>query len=265
MRIRILTITGRLWGDLVLKKLYDKSEIWFAVLWIVLYCVLMSVGDTLSVTVGVEKSVTFSIGLLLSLLLLGFLTKNRLCDAYGLCKPKASAKEMLWYLPLALMLTVNLWYGVSLTLTAVETVLYILSMFAVGFLEEVIFRGLLFASLEKDNLTVAILVSSLTFGMGHLINLFNGSGAALLPSVLQVVYATAAGFMFTAIFIRSRSLIYCIAAHCLFNALSVFANDSALTDGMRIASALFLTALTGGYALYLFLTAKGKKYEDGQV
>ncbi len=28
----------------ILKKLYDKSKIWFAVSWIVAYCVLMSVG-----------------------------------------------------------------------------------------------------------------------------------------------------------------------------------------------------------------------------
>ena len=87
-----MTITGRPWGEFMLKKLYDKSEIGFAVLWIILYCVLMSVGDALSATVGVEKSVTFPIGLLLSLLLLRFLKKNRLCETYGLCKPKASAK-----------------------------------------------------------------------------------------------------------------------------------------------------------------------------
>ena len=45
----------------MLKKLYDKSKIWFAVVWIVAYCVLMSVGDALSAAVGLEKSVTLAV------------------------------------------------------------------------------------------------------------------------------------------------------------------------------------------------------------
>jgi len=40
----------------MLKKLYDKSKIWFAITWISAYCVLMSVGDSLSVTVGGNRS-----------------------------------------------------------------------------------------------------------------------------------------------------------------------------------------------------------------
>lgn len=41
----------------MLKKLYDKSQIWFSVTWIIAYCVLMSAGDSLSAMVGMEKSV----------------------------------------------------------------------------------------------------------------------------------------------------------------------------------------------------------------
>ena len=56
----------------MLKKLYQKSEIWFAVVWIVAYCVLMSVGDGLSAMVGVEKSVTLAVAIALSVVLLLF-------------------------------------------------------------------------------------------------------------------------------------------------------------------------------------------------
>ena len=62
----------------VLKKLYDKSKIWFAVAWIIAYCVLMSVGDALSALLGIEKSVTLATGILLSAILLLFLKKNGL-------------------------------------------------------------------------------------------------------------------------------------------------------------------------------------------
>jgi hypothetical protein len=38
-------------------------------------------------------------------------------------------------------------------------------------IEEVIFRGFLFKALQKDKLSVAIIVSSVTFGFGHIVNL----------------------------------------------------------------------------------------------
>ena len=242
----------------VLKKLYDKSPIWFAVTWIIAYCVLMSAGDALSASFGINKSIPFAIGIVLSVVLLLFLKKNGLFADYGLCAPKSTATSMLYYIPIIVMLTANLWYGVTLNYGALETVLYILAMLCVGLLEEVIFRGLLFEAMRKDNVKVAIIVSSVTFGIGHIINLINGSGAELLPNLLQVIYATAAGFMFVMMYYKSKSLIVCIVAHGVFNALSVFANEANATPEMRILTAILLTAITGSYALYLALSMKGK-------
>jgi membrane protease YdiL (CAAX protease family) len=73
-----------------------------------------------------------------------------------------------------------------------------------------------------------------------------------------VIYATAAGFMFVMMYYKSKSLIVCIAAHGLFNALSVFANETNATAEMRILTAILLTVITGSYALYLALSMKGK-------
>ena len=241
-----------------LKNLYDKSKIWFAVLWIIAYCVLLSAGDALSAWIGIDKSVTLAIGILLSAILLMFLKKNGLFLDFGLCAPKTSAKSMLYYIPILVMLTANLWYGVTLNYGALETVLYILVMLCVGFLEEVIFRGLLFEAMRGDSVKAAIIVSSVTFGIGHIINLINGSGAELLPNLLQVVYATAAGFMFVMMYYKSKSLLVCIAAHGLFNALSVFANEANATAEMRILTAILLTAITGSYALYLAFSMRKK-------
>ena len=246
-----------------LKKLYDKSRLWFALAWIIAYCVLMSVGDSLSALVGIDKSVTLAIGILLSAILLLFLKKNGLYADYGLCKPKTSVKSMLYYIPIFVMLTANLWYGVTLNYGALETVLYILAMLCVGFLEEVIFRGLLFEAMRKDSVKAAIIVSSVTFGIGHIINLINGSGAELLPNLLQVIYATAAGFMFVMMYYKSKSLLVCIAVHGVFNALSVFANEANTTAEMQILTAILLTVITGSYALYLALSMKGE--DEGQL
>ena len=242
----------------MLKKLYDKSKILFALTFIAAYCVLMSTADFLSDLLGVDKLITLAIGLVLCAVLFLFLKKNSLLEDYGLCLPKISAREMLYYIPLVVMLSANIWYGLTLNYGTSETALYILSMLCVGFLEEVIFRGLLFEALRKDSIKTAVVISSVTFGIGHIINLINGSGAQLLPNLLQVVYATSAGFMFVMIYLKSRSLIICIASHGIFNALSVFANDGGATSKMRILSAVFLTVITGGYAVYIALTMKRK-------
>ncbi len=243
----------------MVKKLYDKSKIWFAVSWIIAYCVLLSAGEPLSAMIGMEKSVTLAVGLLMSAALLLFLRKHKFFETYGLCRSKTSARSMLYYLPVLIMLSANLWYGVTFNYGAAETVLYILSMFCVGFLEEVIFRGLLFNAMRGDSLKAAVIVSSVTFGFGHIINLVNGSGAELMPNLLQVMYATAAGFMFVMMYLKTDSLIGCIAAHGLFNAISVFVNEANVTEERRILTCVLLTVITGAYAAYLVWTMKGRK------
>lgn len=243
----------------MLKRLYEKSKLWFAIMWIILYCVLMSLADNLSVMLGVNKLVTLIVGLALSAVILIFLFKNNLFAEYGLCPPRASAHSMLYYLPPLVMLTANLWGGVSLNPRALEALLFVLSMLLVGFLEEIIFRGFLFEAMRGENITAAVIVSSVTFGIGHIINLINGSGAELLPNLLQLVYATAAGFMFIMMYYRSGSLISSIIAHGAFNALSLFSNEASLAIGTRILTALLLTLITGSYALYLALAFKRKK------
>jgi len=61
----------------MIKKLYEKSEIWFAVAWIIAYVVLASVGDNLSTYVGVLKIVTLPILIVLSVILYCFVIYRR--------------------------------------------------------------------------------------------------------------------------------------------------------------------------------------------
>ena len=219
----------------------------------------MSIGDSLSESVGISKAVTLPIALTMSVVLLIFIKRNGLSNEYGLRKSKVPAGKMLFYLPLAILMSANLIYGFKLNLSLAETALYILTMLCVGFLEEVIFRGLLFKSMSENGVKSAIIVSSITFGMGHIINLFNGSGAELLPNILQVIYATAAGFMLVMIFHKTGSLIPCIVFHGIFNALSVFADESVLSLNQQIISCVFLVVVSGSYGAYIALKIKKDK------
>ena len=240
----------------MLKKLYEKSEIWFAVSWIIAYVVLASTGDNVSADLGIDKIVTLPILMAMSAGLYFFVRKNGLTEKYGLCKPQLPAASMLYYLPLLVLLTANLWYGIAMNMSPLETVLYVLSMFCVGFLEELICRGLLFQAMAKDGVKSAIIVSSVTFGFGHMANLINGSGAELLPNLLQVMYAMAIGFAFVLIYWKTKSLMPCIIVHSVFNGLSAFANEAVNTPQRQIVSGILLTVIAGGYALYLALAVK---------
>jgi membrane protease YdiL (CAAX protease family) len=247
----------------MMKKLYDKSKLYFALASIAAYCILMSASDALSEKVGVAKSVTAVVGIVLCIVLFTFLKKNSLLATYGLYLPQLSAGRMLYYAPLLLLLSANLWHGVCLNYGALESVLYIISMLCVGFLEELIFRGLLFLAMQKDSPRAAVIVSSVTFGIGHIVNLVNGSGAELVPNLLQVIYATSAGFMFVEIFVKTKSLLVCIATHALFNSLSVFANESGQTLEWRIISCVLLTLISGTYALYIAAKVKTEENDCG--
>ena len=240
----------------MLKKLFEKSEIWFAVAWIIAYVLLASAADHVSEALGIPKIVTLPILMAMSAILFFFVRKNGLAEKYGLCKMQRPAAQMLFYVPLIVLLTANLWYGVAMNLSPLETVLYILSMFCVGFLEELIFRGLLFQAMAKDGVRSAIIVSSVAFGIGHIVNLINGSGAGVLSNLLQVVYAVAIGFAFVMIYVKSKSLMPCILTHSLFNGLSAFANEAAMTPQREIISGILLAVIGGGYALYLTLAVK---------
>lgn len=240
----------------MLKKAYEKSQIVFAVAWIIAYVVFASAGDNISEDLGISKIVTLPILIILSAILYFFIRKNGLTEKYGLCKPQIPAAKMLFYIPLLVLLTANLWYGAALNQSPLETALYILAMFCVGFLEEVIFRGLLFQAMAKNGVKSAIIVSSVTFGVGHIVNLINGSGAEWLPNLLQVMYAVTIGFAFVMIYCKTKSLMPCIFTHSIFNGLSAFANEAAMTPNRQIISGVLLAVIGGGYALYLALAVK---------
>ena len=234
-----------------MQKLYEKSELWFALAWIGVYVAGASIADRLSEQIGVEKCITFPFLAVLSVFVLVWLGRRGLFRKYGLCKGNVKASRFLYYLPLVVLTSCNLWQGVALNLPFTETALYVGSMLCVGFLEELIFRGFLFKAMSKDGLKAAVIVSSLTFGIGHLVNLVNGSGMGLLANLCQVCSAVAFGFMCVVIFHRGGSLIPCVVTHGCFNALSVFADEEQATVQTELFTSLILMVLAGGYALVL--------------
>lgn len=230
-----------------MRRLYEKNPLVFALIWIGVYVVGFSLADNLSQILGMQKVITAPLCVLLTAFLLLWLKKEGLWKTFGLCKAEKPPKAYLYYLPMLILVSVNLWGGIQLNMSLGETVLYMLTMAGVGILEEVIFRGLLFKAMCKDSVKWAIIVSSVTFGFGHIVNLLNG--AEVLPTLLQIVYATAAGFLFTILFYRSGSLVYCIGTHSAVNALSAIAGDRGPV--LEWIAPVALTVVSAGYALWI--------------
>ena len=238
-----------------MKKIYDKNELNFALIWIGIYIVLLSIGDSISNMIGVEKLVTAPICIILTLILYLWINHNGLKRKYGLCPLEATAKQYLYFIPLILLVSTNLWWGFRMNLTVIESILYVISMLCVGFLEEVIFRGFLFKAMCQTHVKQAIIISSVTFGFGHIVNLLNGR--EVMATLLQICYAIAIGFVFTIIFYKGKSLWPCIITHSIFNSLSAFTNSEPKWRGP--ANAIILCLISLSYAIYIINKTKDEK------
>jgi len=244
-----------------MKKLYEKDPVWFAVAWIVIYVLGFGNADNLSEAIGIPKLLTCVVGILLSVLLYGFIRRHGLGNHFGLCAFKGNYRAFAYFLPLALITSVNLWNGLVWRESVLTVVLHIVSMCCVGFLEEVIFRGFLFKGMCRGNIKVAIVVSSLTFGAGHIVNLLMGE--PLFETLLQLVYASAIGFCYTAVFLAGGSILPCILSHAVINSTSIFARETGNREQLIVA--LIQTVLGVGYGLWLLRNNAGNltKEENG--
>ena len=242
-----------------MKKLYEKNELTFAIVWIAAYCVLQSLANPLNKAIGIEYAASAVFCILQAMVLFSFIRKNNLQKRYGLCKSPVPAWRFLFYVPLMILASGNLWNGAAVNYAPMETVCRIVCMLCVGFLEEVIFRGFLFTAIAGNNIKSAVVISSVTFGIGHIINLFNGSGMDLVGNLCQIVFAIAVGFLLVTIFYRGGSLIPCVLVHSAINTLSTFANDTNLTTEMHLLHLGILIVVTVAYTLILTRTLP--KYE----
>ena len=225
-----------------MKKIFEKHETLFCVLIILIYIVVNSVCVQ---NFGYTSCVSFVANTILSACLVGIVLLLKKTAYYGFSKVR-NFKKYLYFIPLAAIISVNLWNGFNINHSASETLFHILTMINIGFIEELIFRGFLFRMMAKNNVKSAIVVSALTFGIGHIVNLLNG--AELIPTLMQICYATAIGYLFVVIFHKSKSLVPCIITHCLVNSLSIFNVENDLS--LYIAP-IFLIIIPLAYAIYI--------------
>lgn len=203
-----------------MKKLFEKYETLSCILLIILYLLINSYCLN---NFGTLDYRTTLINTLLSIFLITLTIILKRTKYYGFNKV-TNIKQYLYFIPLLLIISVNLLSGIKINNSPKEITFYILNMINIGFIEELIFRGYLFKMIAKDNIKTALIVTSLTFGIGHIINLL--FGADPLSTIFQIISAISIGYLFATIFYKSNSIIPCIITHSLINSLSIFNNSN---------------------------------------
>ena len=256
-----------------MKKLYERNELNFALVWIGLYVVVMNIAlqfcggfDDLASKTATQVLVPVVCICILAVVSTVWIIRNGLSEKYGLCRFKGTGQQFLYFIPLIIMSCVNLKNGLGLNAPAAVALLMMVNLAVAGYVEEIIFRGFLFRAMAKDNLRSAIIVSAITFGAGHIVNLANT--ADTLGVLLQVCYAIVIGFLYTIVVYKGGSLWPCIASHMFVNGSSAFALEQgpfsdfvaavfaqASTDLVQVCSSVFIMVVSGSYALWLWKKA----------
>ncbi len=230
-----------------------KHELKNLIIWLVLYIAIITVaGQALSnLVIKIPNSLSFVLGIILTVVLIVYLKKHDKMSCYGLTGlSKLNHKKLLYYAPFILLVSVNLWFGIHIPDNSLSLIFDIAICLVVGFWEEMLFRSFFVRTVEAKckSETKAIIISSLIFGAAHLINAF--IGADLIPTILQFLYTTTVGFMFSAFFIKTKNIIPAIICHACTNITNIFMPEN-LSMKFEYTGAIAMIIISSGYALYL--------------
>lgn len=223
-----------------MKHLRENKPIWHALVWVAMYVALVNVGDAVSPQGSGALLVTGILLACLSGVLLVYLRRTGLSGFFGLQRPRRGTMVLAVYLaPLFAIAFFQYAKGLSPDLDARSFLYAGLFVAGVAFIEELLFRGFLFqALLKRGTLTRAIVISGVTFGMGHIVNL--ARGYALADLVVQVVAAVAIGIGLAYCVALTGSILPGVVFHALFNLSGTITNAGGAMDGYIVGAVLIV-------------------------
>jgi len=239
----------------MLKRIQETKPVWHALIWIIAYIILVNIGDALSEMNGISNSATSAILIAFSVILLLYVTKNRWTSFYGLRWPdKADLRKTWFYIPLAIIAILQYSKGFKSDLNFRDIAIIVALMIGVGFIEELLFRGFLFQGiLKKGKLINAIIISGITFGIGHIINLLRGY--SLADQGLQIVIAIALGITLALLVAVTDSILPGVLFHALLNISGNLTNSNLTIEFYVVILSIVLCIV---YSLYLKKWVKSK-------
>ena len=148
-------------------------------------------------------------------------------SAKKILSPKTNLRSLLIFLPCMAVAVNNFPFVTFFSGEAYinwdmpSVLLYALLCLGVGFFEEMAFRGCIFVVLLQRrknrwvDVFISIVISSVVFGLVHIVNLFAGAGIGAV--VLQVGYSFLIGGMCSIILIKTGNIWYCVFLHAVYN------------------------------------------------
>jgi membrane protease YdiL (CAAX protease family) len=241
----------------ILRKLYERKAVLHSLIWLALYLILNTITDNIAGAMGIDFNVVTAIpNLVLAIICFYYLKTTGIAKDIGLLtKPTEKNTVMLYYLPLLLLPFLNLIYGINTSLSAISIALMLAMYISVGFMEEIIFRGLMFRALvKKRNRYVVVAFISLTFAIGHIVSMV-AIAQSSTDTLLQIVNSFVVGFMFMTVILASGNLTICIIAHILYN----FIGNISMANSTHAEIIAVTTIITILYFVYLIFRGKNSK------
>lgn len=228
---------------------YLEMVVQTIVIWVILYGIIYSFSENFSKLFGENHILTVFATMLYLVALYIFLKKQNKLSVYGLCLPKYWRKNDIgWLMPLLAFPFANIYLQRDQTILQNSWIIFILTLFTV-FLEELLFRGYLLTYILGKcgivNKWIAMIVSSILFGMFHIVNLFQG--ADLLYTIIQMLCACGIGLCLCVLVLKYKSILPGTIIHYLINITSSDVRKS----GNHVL--LCFLILSVSYIFYAFL------------
>lgn len=216
---------------------------------------LVILANILSNTIiKIPNSINALVEIIFPISVIIFLKEKKLLSYYGINSLKRlELKNLLYFVPMIIISLVNLRFGIYINYSWQQILLISITMLGVGFSEEILFRGFLMKAIMNKNPKAAILLPSIIFGIIHITNLF--SGANIIMTILQVIYATFFALMCSMFFYKTNNLIPCMICHSITNITDVFLPNNLSIEDQYIGCIAFIIP-SAFYAWYLYKTKK---------
>ncbi|MCM0650026.1 CPBP family intramembrane metalloprotease [Clostridium swellfunianum] len=235
-----------------MKKLQENKPIWHAVIWILMYILVVNIGDNISGSLGQANLPTVVLLIAFSIVLLIYLKKNNWFELYGFRKiGKAELTKALFFVPILATVFLHYLRGINKELGFKGFILAIALMLCVGFIEEVVFRGFLYQGILKESgMRRAVLISGITFAIGHIVNLLRGYTTA--DQINQVVIGIFIGITLALIVALTKSILPCILYHILFNISGTITYSNLKLETYMVVITSVVCVLYSVYMLKVF-------------
>lgn len=169
--------------------------------------------------------------------------------------PKLTMSNLLLSSPLILVLIFILVGSKGLDTSSITDLVYmfIMQIFVVAFIEETIFRGFMLKMLLSKGVKIAVLVSSILFGITHSLQILGGQ--SIEETSLQIIYAFLVGLVLSLLIVNNQSIIITIAFHGLNNFFNFMGHNESpflfnyLIIAVLLAYTLFLWRRTNKKSL----------------